>query len=56
MDSGLFQMPRMLIIVIVTPIAGRLYNYMDSRLLISCGVALVVVGYLDMAEFTLEVG
>ncbi len=56
MDSGLFQSPRMLIMLIVTPIAGRLYNYVDSRILISCGVGLMVVGYLDMAGFTLDVG
>lgn len=56
MDSGIFQSPRMLIMLIVTPIAGRLYNYIDSRLLITLGVGLMVVGYLDMAGFTLEVG
>jgi DHA2 family multidrug resistance protein len=56
MDSGLFQMPRMLIMFIVTPIAGRLYNYIDSRLLIGCGIGLMMIGYLDMAGFTLEVG
>ena len=56
MESGLFQSPRMLIMLIVTPIAGRLYNYIDSRILISFGVTLMVVGYLDMAGFTLDVG
>jgi DHA2 family multidrug resistance protein len=44
MDSGIFQSPRMLIMLIVTPIAGRLYNYVDSRLLVGCGVALMVIG------------
>ncbi len=56
MDSGIFQMPRMLSVLIVTPIIGRLYNYIDSRLLISCGVGLMMIGYLDMAGFTLDVG
>lgn len=56
MDSGIFQSPRMLIMLIVTPIAGRLYNYVDSRLLVGCGLALMVIGYLDMSGFTLEVG
>lgn len=56
MDSGIFQSPRMLIMLIVTPIAGRLYNYVDSRLLIGLGVALMAVGYLDMSGFTLDVG
>ncbi len=56
MDAGLFQMPRMLIVLVVTPIVGRLYNYVDSRLLIGCGIGLMMIGYLDMAGFTLEVG
>ena len=56
MDSGIFQSPRMLIMLIVTPIAGRLYNHVDSRLLVGFGVALMVIGYLDMSGFTLDVG
>ena len=54
MDSGLLQLPRTLIILVVTPIIGRLYNYMDSRLLVSIGVALMMWGYLDMSGFNLE--
>jgi len=54
LDSGVLQLPRMLIILVVTPIAGRLYNYLDSRLLVSIGVALMMWGYLDMSGFTLE--
>ncbi len=56
MDSGIFQSPRMLIMLVVTPIAGRLYNYVDSRLLIGLGLTLMVIGYLDMSGFTLDVG
>ena len=56
MDSGLFQSPRMLIMLIVTPIAGRLYNYIDSRLLISIGIALMMLGYMDMSGLNLEAG
>jgi MFS family permease len=44
------------IMLIVIPIAGRLYNYVDTRLLVGCGVALMVIGYLDMSGFTPEVG
>ncbi|ETW96233.1 MAG: hypothetical protein ETSY1_27435, partial [Candidatus Entotheonella factor] len=54
MDSGLVQLPRTLIMLVVTPIIGRLYNYMDSRLLISIGVALMMWGYIDMSGFNLE--
>ena len=53
-DSGLLQLPRTLIMLVVTPIAGRLYNSVDSRLLISFGVLLMMVGYLDMSSFALD--
>ncbi len=56
MDSGLMQLPRTLIMLAVIPIAGRLYNHIDSRLLISIGVGLMMWGYLDMAGFNLETG
>jgi len=55
-DSGLIQMPRMLIMFVVTPIAGRLYNSVDGRILIGAGAAMMVLGYLDWAHLTLEVG
>jgi DHA2 family multidrug resistance protein len=56
MDSGLFQMPRMLIMVVVAPIAGRLFGKVDSRLLMAVGIVLMMMGYFYMAHFTLEVG
>jgi DHA2 family multidrug resistance protein len=56
MDSGILQLPRVLIMLVVTPIIGRLYNYLDSRLLVSGGIALMMWGYLEMARFNLEVG
>lgn len=55
-DSGLIQMPRTLIIVLMAPIAGRLYNRVDSRVLIGFGIILVMIGYFMMARFTLDVG
>ncbi len=55
-DSGLLQLPRTLIMLVVTPIAGRLYNHMDSRLLISIGIGLMMWGYIDMSGFNLETG
>ncbi|ETX05000.1 MAG: hypothetical protein ETSY2_25575 [Candidatus Entotheonella gemina] len=56
MDSGLIQMPRMLIVVAVAPIAGRLYGKLDNRLLAAIGTAVMMAGYLDMSRFTLEAG
>jgi hypothetical protein len=46
----------MLIMFVVTPIAGPLYNYVDGRLLIGAGVAMMRLGYFDLARLTLEVG
>jgi DHA2 family multidrug resistance protein len=55
-DSALILMPRAGVMVFLAPIAGRLYNYVDSRLLIGAGIALMLVGYYDMAHFNLDVG
>jgi DHA2 family multidrug resistance protein len=56
LDSGLMQMPRSLIMFVVTPIAGRLYNRVDSRLMIGAGMVMMLLGYLDLAHLTLNVG
>src|SRR5215468_4683576 len=56
LDSGLIQMPRMLIMFIVTPIAGRLYNYIDGRVLIGSGIVMMILGYFHWAHLTLDVG
>jgi len=56
LDASLIQTPRMLIMFVVTPIAGRLYNYVDGRLLIGAGIAMMMFGYFDLAHLTLEVG
>jgi len=55
-DSALILMPRAGVMVFLAPIAGRLYNYVDSRLLIGAGIAAMLVGYYDMAHFNLDVG
>jgi MFS transporter, DHA2 family, multidrug resistance protein len=56
MDSGLVQMPRMLVMLVIAPIAGRLFGRLDSRLLLGTGIATMMWGYFYMAHFTLEVG
>jgi DHA2 family multidrug resistance protein len=56
LDSGLIQMPRMLAMLVIAPVAGRLYKWVDSRLLIGSGIVLMMLGYFDLARFTLEVG
>ena len=54
LDSGLMQMPRSLIMFLTTPIAGRLYNHVDSRLLIGAGVVMMILGYFHLAYLTLD--
>jgi DHA2 family multidrug resistance protein len=54
--SGLLQMPRSLIMFVVTPIAGRLYGRMDNRWLIGGGIALMMLGYWDWAHLALDAG
>ena len=56
LDSGLIQMPRMLVVLLVAPIAGKVYGRLDNRLLAFFGTAIMMAGYLDMSRFTLEVG
>jgi DHA2 family multidrug resistance protein len=56
LDSGLIQMPRMLIVLAIAPLAGRLYGKFDNRLLAAIGTAVMMAGYFDMSRFTLQVG
>jgi DHA2 family multidrug resistance protein len=56
LDSGLLQLPRSLIMFVFTPVAGRLYNLVDSRWLIGAGVVMMMVGYWQLAHLTLDVG
>lgn len=56
MDSGLIQMPRMLVMILIAPVAGRLFGKVDSRLLILVGISFMMMGYFYMAGFTLDVG
>ncbi len=55
-ESGLMLLPQALAIVILAPLAGRLYNHFDSRLLVGGGIVLIMLGYWDMAHFNLQVG
>jgi DHA2 family multidrug resistance protein len=40
----------------MAPIVGRLYKWVDSRLLIGSGIALTMLGYFSLSHLTLEVG
>jgi MFS transporter, DHA2 family, multidrug resistance protein len=54
LKSGLALMPRALIMMVATPIVGRIYNRVSPRLLVAIGLICVAVGSLDMGHFTLQ--
>ena len=54
LKSGLALMPRALVMMVATPIVGRMYNHVSPRLLVAIGVTCVAVGSLDMGRFTLQ--
>ena len=55
-DAGLALLPRVLVMMVATPIVGRLYNKVDPRLFIGAGVLIYVYGAYDMSRLTLQSG
>src|SRR5712671_1193345 len=55
-QSGVALMPRTLIMMLATPIVGRLYNKVSPRLLVGIGVVAFTVGSVMMSHFTLATG
>ncbi len=53
LKSGLALMPRALVMMVTTPIVGRLYNRVSPRLMVAFGVLCVALGSIDMGRFTL---
>ena len=53
MDSGEALMPRALAMMIGIPIVGRLYNYVQPRILVIIGVLLVSLSAVLMSHYTL---
>ncbi len=54
LKSGMALVPRALIMMVVTPIVGRLYNRVSPRLLVAIGLTCVAMGSVDMGHFTLQ--
>jgi DHA2 family multidrug resistance protein len=54
-DSGFLMLPQALAMVVLTPLVGRLYAYVNPRLLVGVGMGFIILGFLDMGSFTLEV-
>jgi DHA2 family multidrug resistance protein len=54
LKSGVALMPRALVMMVATPIVGRLYNVVSPRLMVALGVICVALGSIDMGHFTLQ--
>jgi MFS transporter, DHA2 family, multidrug resistance protein len=55
-DAGFAMMPRVFVMLIATPIIGKIYNAVSPRLIIALGVVFIAIGAYDMSHFTLESG
>jgi len=53
-QSGWALMPRVLVMMVATPIVGRIYNLVSPRLVIAFGVICFSIGAYQMSHFTLE--
>ncbi len=55
-QAGMVLLPRVLIMLVVMPIAGRLYNYVSPRVLVGGGLCLLIAAQWQLAHFLLGVG
>src|SRR5205807_2875823 len=53
-QSGIALMPRVLVMMMVTPIVGRLYNRVSPRLVVGIGVIAFSIGAYMQSHYTLE--
>lgn len=53
-QSGLTLMPRTLIMMVVTPIIGKLYNKLSPRVVVGFGICMFAVAAWQMSHFTLS--
>jgi DHA2 family multidrug resistance protein len=55
-QSGIALMPRVLVMIAITPIIGKIYNVVSPRLIIAVGVVAFAVGAYQMSHLTLQSG
>ncbi len=53
-QSGLALMPRVLVMMVATPLVGKIYNRVPPRFLVAIGVVLVSAGSFDLGRITLQ--
>ncbi|HKD65866.1 MAG TPA: DHA2 family efflux MFS transporter permease subunit [Candidatus Binataceae bacterium] len=56
MRAGMVLLPRPITMMIMMPIMGRLYNYLNPRIPVAIGALLQIYGVWALAHFPLEVG
>jgi DHA2 family multidrug resistance protein len=56
MQSGLALMPRVLVMMVLTPIVGRLYNHVSPRIVVAIGVIAFAAGSYELSHLTLQSG
>ena len=55
-DAGFAMMPRVIVMLIATPLVGRIYNLVSPRIVIALGVLFIAYGAWNMSQFTLQSG
>jgi DHA2 family multidrug resistance protein len=55
-QSGFALLPRVMVMMVATPIVGRLYNHVSPRLLIGIGVLFFCYGAYVLSQLTLQSG
>ena len=55
-EAGLVLMPRALMMLLCMPIVGRLYNHLDSRLLVMIGIGSICWSYYELSHLSLQAG
>ncbi|HZL19731.1 MAG TPA: DHA2 family efflux MFS transporter permease subunit [Polyangia bacterium] len=55
-QAGMALMPRALAMMVAIPLVGRLYNYVQPRILVITGVVLVALSAYEMSHYTLDTG
>jgi DHA2 family multidrug resistance protein len=56
MQSGLMLMPRSLAMLVMMPIAGRMYNRFGPRALVAGGLGFLIFGFWQLGQLTTDVG
>lgn len=55
-QAGLVLLPRGVMLFLAMPLIGRLYNYVDPRLLIATGIGLTYLAFHYLSQMALNVG